>query len=95
MTADQTVRPADAQTPGQHWALECLLDRDRRRHAAAEAIPLGRLRAQLAQSSSAGDLADRLAVTAQVLDDRLDTLDEEETWQLAAHLAFPPTSPGG
>lgn len=95
MTADQTVRLGDSQRAGEHWALAGLLDRDRCRHSAAEAIPLARLRVQLPLSASAADLADRLGVTEEVLADRLSTLDDEETWQLAAHLAYPPAASGG
>jgi len=94
MTADQTVLPPDSPAPGEHWALRQLLDRDRDRcrHTAVEAIPLDRLAARIIRSTSPEDLAERLGVGLDVLAARLRTLDDEETWQLTARVAFTDTT---
>lgn len=90
VTPDVTaaVPTVGGSSPGHgHWALAVLDDHARRRDAAGEAIPFFRLRREITTATSAADLARRLDVPEHVLRDRLDTLDIDESWDLAAHLA--------
>lgn len=86
MADDATSVTQDWVARCDHWAVRLLDERGRRRHEAALLIPARDLQRQIRQSTSLADLAARLGVPELLVEARLDSLDEDETWELAGHL---------
>lgn len=86
MANDPTSVTQDWVARCDHWAVRLLDARGRRRHEAAVLIPAIDLQRQIHESTSLADLAIRLGVPQNLVETRLDSLDEDETWELAAHL---------